>query len=263
MVRDVWEVGEAYEAYVGRWSRRVAVEFLRRLSVPAGRTWLDVGCGTGALTQAILAEASPARVVGVDPAEGFLATARGAVGDARAEFRVGDAQALPLADDGFEAVVSGLALNFVPDHVLAVGEMVRVAAPGAVVAAYVWDYAEGMEMMRHFWDAAIAAAPDDSGLDESVRFPVCRPGALRDLWVGAGVLDVVVGPIDVPTVFSGFDDFWDPFLGGQGAAPAYAMSLTSARRADLRERLRGSLPYAADGTIPLTARAWAVSGTAS
>lgn len=259
MVRDVWEVGEAYEAYVGRWSRRVAVEFLRRLDVPAGRTWVDVGCGTGALTQAILTWADPALVVGVDPAEGFLATAGAAVTDARASFRVGDARSLPLPDGGFEVVVSGLALNFVPDHERAVGELARVAAPGAVVAAYVWDYAEGMEMMRHFWDAA---APDSAGLDEAVRFPVCRPGPLRDLWVGAGLRDVVVDPIDVPTVFTGFDDFWNPFLGGQGAAPAYAMSLSETQRADLRERLRTSLPYADDGTIPLTARAWSITGTA-
>ncbi|MGQ0837383.1 class I SAM-dependent methyltransferase [Actinokineospora sp.] len=260
MAHVVWADGEAYEAYVGRWSRRVAAAFVRRLDVPAGRRWLDVGCGTGALTSTVLAVADPAEVVGVDPSEAFLAIAR-AVG-LRATFHVGDARSLPLPDRRFDAVVSGLALNFVPDSRAAAAEFARVAAPGGVVAAYVWDYAEGMAMMRYFWDAAAALDPAAVDLVEGRRFPLCEPDALRLLWSDAGLDEVTVEPIDVPTVFTDFDDYWRPFLGGQGPAPGYAMSLTEERRGELRDLLRTRLPACQDGTVPLTARAWAVIGTA-
>lgn len=282
MVRDVWAVGDAYEAYVGRWSRRVAADFVPWLGVAAGRRWLDVGCGTGALTATVLAGADPARVVGVDPSVGFLAGARavtgagsteaglagaastgvGLAGDARAAFVAGDARSLPLPDRRFDAIVSGLALNFVPEPGRAAAEITRVAAPGAVAAAYVWDYAEGMAMMRHFWDAAAELDPQAAGLDEGRRFPLCRPEPLRLLWTEAGLTDVEVRAIEVPTVFAGFDDFWRPFLGGQGPAPAYLATLDDARRDAVRDLVRGRLPSLVGGTIPLRARVWAVRGTA-
>jgi SAM-dependent methyltransferase len=229
---SMWAVGKAYEAYVGRWSRRVALVFLRWLNVSAGRRWLDVGCGTGALTETIVAVADPGLVVGVDPSEGFLVDARARVADPRVSFRIGDARSLPLPDRHFEAVVSGLALNFVPDEYQAVAEFARVATVGGTVAAYVWDYADGMAMMRYFWDAATTLDPGAAELDEGRRFRVCQPGPLGELWTGAGLRNVAVRSIDVDAVFTSFDDFWTPFLGGQGPPPAYAMSLTqtTARR---------------------------------
>jgi SAM-dependent methyltransferase len=260
---DVWAAGDAYEAYVGRWSRRIAEVFLRWLDVPPGRRWLDVGCGTGALTEAVLALADPAEIVGVDPAEGFLSTAGARIVDPRASFRVGDAEALPLADGRFDAVVSGLALNFVPDPSRALSEFARVAALGGVAAAYVWDYAEGMALMRYFWDAAAAVDPAAAELDEGRRFPLCRPEPLARLWAGAGLDQVTVQAIEQPTVFADFDDYWTPFLGGQGPAPGYVMSLPEEHRSALRELLRARLPFGPGGTIPLTAKAWAVRGTAA
>lgn len=261
MAHEVWAVGDAYEVYIGRWSRPVANAFVQGLAMPPGRRWLDVGCGTGALTATVLALADPAEVVGVDPSEQFLSTARSRIGDARATFRTGDAQSLPLPDHRFDAVVSALAVNFVPDPARAAAEFVRVAAPGAVVAAYVWDYAEGMAMIRQFWDAATALDPAAAELDEARRFPLCRPEPLRDLWKSAGLDEVTVEPIEVPTVFSDFDDYWTPFLGGQGPAPEYVASLPDSNRDALRELLRTRLPTSPDGTIGLVARAWAVRGT--
>lgn len=261
MVHEVWAVGEAYEAYVGRWSRRVAEAFVRWLDVPAGRRWLDVGCGTGALTATVLAVADPAEVVGVDSSEGFLATARARIADQRASFHPADARELPLPDRRFDAVVSGLTLNFVPDPSRAAAELARVTTPGGVAAAYVWDYADGMDMMRHFWDAAAALDPAAAELDEGRRFPLCRKEPLGLLWTEAGLGNVTVDAVEVPTVFADFDDYWTPFLGGQGPAPGYAMSLTEERRSALREELRTRLPSTSDGSIPLTARAWAVRGT--
>ena len=264
MVRDVWALGDAYEAYVGRWSRRVAADFVPWLGVPAGRRWLDVGCGTGALTATVLAGARPARVVGVDPSPGFLKAAGVTFGaEARAGFVVGDARSLPLPDRRFDAIVSGLALNFVPEPARAAAELARVAAPGAVVAAYVWDYAEGMAMMRYVWDAAAEVDPQGAGLDEGRRFPLCRPEPLRLLWTDAGLTGVEVRPFEVPTVFADFDDYWRPFLGGQGAAPAYLATLDDARRDAIRDLVRARLPSLVDGSIPLNARVWAVRGTAT
>ncbi|HEX2526390.1 MAG TPA: methyltransferase domain-containing protein [Geminicoccus sp.] len=259
----LWAAGEVYEPYVGRWSRKVAPRFLAWLDVPAGARWLDVGCGTGALTGAILEHHAPASVLGIDPSEGFLFHARQHVLDERAAFRPGDAQALPVEDGAFDAVASALVLNFVPDPSRAAAEMRRATRMGGRVAAYVWDYADGMQLMRRFWDAAMALDPAGAGAkDEALRFGLCRPEPLRALFGQAGLRDVEVTTIDVPTVFRDFDDYWTPFLGGQAPAPAYCMSLSEDRRAALRQRLRATLPVEADGSIRLAARAWAVQGIA-
>lgn len=261
MASPVWVDGTAYEAYVGRWSRLVAVEFVRWLDLPGGLRWLDVGSGTGVLTATVLTTAQPRQITGVDPSEGFVTQARAQVTDPRASFAVGDARVLPLPDRAVDVVVSGLVLNFVPEPARAVADFARVVSPGGVVAAYVWDYAEGMQMMRHFWDAAGALDPAAAGRDDGRGFPLCRPDALRNLWRDGGLTDISVQAIDVPTVFAGFADYWTPFLGGQGSAPAYLASLAEPEQAALRDLLATRLPPEPDGSIRLTARAWAVRGT--
>jgi SAM-dependent methyltransferase len=255
---DVWAAGDLYEPYVGRWSRRVACDFLDWLAIPAGRDWVDVGCGTGALTQVILEQAAPGKVQGIDSSPGFIEYARARTPDARAAFKQGDAQSLPLEPACFDVAVSGLVLNFVPKPALAVAQMARAVRPGGVVAAYVWDYAGKMELMRHFWEAAASLDPKALDLDEGRRFPMCTPGALAELFGEGGLPEVHVRAIDIPTRFRDFNDYWSPFLGGQGPAPAYCMSLSEERRAALRERIRSRLAVAADGSIALMARAWAV-----
>lgn len=187
--------------------------------------------------------------------------ARAHVTDPRARFETGDARALPVETGAFDAVVSGLVLNFVPQPERAAGEMARAARPGATVAAYVWDYAGRMELMRHFWDAAVALDPAALELDEGRRFPMAKPAPLAALFEGGGLSDVVTRAIDVPTVFRDFDDYWTPFLGGQAPAPGYCMSLPEERRVALREEIRRRLPIERDGSIRLVARAWAVRGT--
>jgi len=239
----------------------VARDFVRWVEVAPGSRWLDVGCGTGALTSAILAAAEPAAVVGVDPSASYVDHTRSVVTDPRAEFEVADAMALGRADGEFDAVVSGLVLNFVPDQAAALVEMQRVAKSVATVAAYVWEYGRGMELMRYFWDAAVDHDPAAVAVEEGTRFPLCRPEPLTELFTTAGLTDVATEGIVVPTVFADFDDFWRPFLGGQGSAASYAMSLTEDARAELRELLRSRLPADGTGAIPLTARAWAVRGT--
>ena len=257
---DTWAAGDRYEPYVGRWSRLVAREFLGRLGLAPGIDWLDVGCGTGALTRTIVESASPRTVRGIDRSPEFIAYARAHAVDARVRFDVGDAEALPIEDSTVDAAVSGLVLNFVAHPNVALREMRRAVRGRGTVAVYVWDHADGMQMMRRFWDAAGALDSAARQLDEGVRFPLCRPEPLRRLFNEAALDDVDVASIDVPTVFRDFDDYWSPFLGGQGPAPGYAMALDDARRDALRERLRSSLPTEPDGSISLTARAWCARG---
>ena len=258
--KDTWAAGKLYEPYVGRWSRLVAGDFLRWLAAPGGQDWLDVGCGTGGLSETILRHGQPRSVRGVDTSASFVEHARAHVADPRATFEVGDAQSLPVASAQFDAAVSGLVLNFVPKPERAVQEMKRAARPGGIVALYVWDYAGKMELMRYFWDAAAALDPQAAELDEGRRFPICRPDALAGLFGEAGLREVETKAIDVATVFRDFDDYWTPFLGAQGPAPGYAMSLDEEGRGALRDAIRAALPVSGDGSIPLVARAWAVRG---
>jgi len=258
-MNDRWSSGEAYEGYVGRWSRLVAEEFLEWMNAKSGARWLDVGCGTGELTRAIAGTVSPEAVVGVDPSSEFVGYAERKSGD-EIEFRVGDAQRLPFEDSTFDATVSGLVLNFVPDANRGAAEMVRVTHSGGIVGSYVWDYSGGAQFMRHFWDAATELDPTAAGADEGQRFKVCNPEAMTELFEGAGLTDVETRAIDVPTRFRDFDDYWSPLMGGQGPAGVHATSLDEAGRTALRELIREKLPIDSDGSIALMARAWAVRG---
>ena len=259
---EILRAGSAYQSFMGRWSTAVAHEFLAWLAIPPGRRWLDVGCGTGALSAMILKSASPSEVQGVDPSEASVAYAQFTITDNRASFMVGDALALPSEMDGFDVIVSGLVLNQLSSPEAGVAEMIRVAKPGGIVAAYVWDFAEGMQMLRCFWDTAIELDPAAEELDQTKRFSLCHPDRLRELFDDSGLIDVCVHTIDVTAVFRDFDDYWTPFLSGRHLrAPGYVISLDEDRRARLRERLRANLPIGADGSIHLIARAWAVRGS--
>ena len=258
-VSDTWERGNPYEQYVGRWSRQVAPRFLSWLNVPPQQRWLDVGCGTGALSAAILDSCSPVSVAGVEPSEGFLQKAKDQLAGQVLLSR-GNAEQIPLEDGAVDVAVSGLVLNFVPDARAALREMARVTGAGGTIAAYVWDYSGKMEMMRHFWDAAVEIDPAAAKADEGARFPLCRPDALAELFAVAGLGGIEVTSIDITTAFASFDEYWRPFLGGQGPAPAYAMAQGEKARADLRDRIRARLPLRADGSLSLIARAWAVRG---
>lgn len=260
--KDLFADGEAYEHYIGRWSRPVGHIFLDWLSQSQGLRWADVGCGTGALAETILKKAAPNWVVGIEPSEGFLNVARASIEDVRVKFIPGDAQSLPLENQEVDVVVSGLVLNFVPDKKSALKEMRRVVKPGGTVAAYVWDYSGDMQLIWYFWDAAAALFPDAVEHDEGNQFPICKPEPLAELFSGVGLETVETCALDTPTVFADFDDYWSPFLKGVGPAGAFCVSLPKNDQERLREKLESTLPVNADGTIGLTARAWAVRGTA-
>ncbi len=262
MSRDRWAGGPAYESYIGRWSRRVAPELVAWLNLPAGGDWLDVGCGTGSLSATILDRAAPASVVGVDPSADFIEHARATILDARARFETGSADALPLESGSADAAVAGLVLNFVPDIPAALAEMRRVVRAGGWLAAYVWDYGGGMEVLRRYWEAAAAVDPEGVEAVGAELFPICEPGALAAAFRAAGLEDVADRAIEIPAVFVDFDDYWQPFLSGIGPAPGFNLRLDEARRGAVRERLRATLPVEPDGSIHLTAGAWAARGAA-
>jgi SAM-dependent methyltransferase len=260
---DNWIAGDAYEAYMGRWSRSLARVFVKWLHPEPSAHWLEFGCGTGALTSAICDLCEPASVVACDPSDPFLGHARNNLADARASFVIGGTESLPWREGGFDVVVSGLVLNFLPDLGQIMSSIHERLRPGGTVAAYVWDYAQGMEFLRCFWDEAVASDPSAAALDEGRRFPLCRPEALVSLFQAARLAQVKTELLDIQTNFSNFDDYWTPFLRGTGPAPSYVASLDPQSRDWLRERLKLRLNCRSDKRIHLRARAWAVSGVAN
>lgn len=256
---NLWADGGAYERYMGRWSRRIAPQFVEWLDLRGGLRWADLGCGTGALSTSVLELAAPASVVGVDPSPGFLEEAAASLVDPRVTLRHGSVE--QLEPGAFDAVVAGLVLNFVPDVEGALRAMAD-AASGGTVAAYVWDYAGGMEMLHRFWSAAERLAPVPVGQQELSRFAMCEPGELTRLWEGAGMSEVTTVGLGTEAAFGSFEEIWAPFLGGTGPAPAYVQGLDEAQVARLRDELERDLRRDEKGGYRLGARAWAVRGTA-
>lgn len=258
--REIFAESDAYERFMGRWSRRLAPLLVKVASVGERDSILDVGSGTGALAFAI-AEAIPsARVTGVDPSSSYVRYAQARTPSERVQFLVGDAQMLQMPDAMFDKTLSLLVMNFIPDPAKAVREMMRVTRSGGIVAAAVWDYGEGMEMLRVFWDEAVALDATIAVRDER-HMPLCRPGELAALWRANGLQQVEERPIVIDLSFASFDDYWLPFLGGQGPAGAYVTSLSETARAALEARLRKRLlGERRDAAFTLQARAWAVKG---
>lgn len=257
---DRWIAGDAYEAYMGRWSRRLARVFVKWLQPAPSANWLELGSGTGALTSTICNHCEPATIIACDPSERFVEHAREHLPDARISFIVGGAEDLPRRDGGFDVAVSGLVFNFLPDPEAAVASVRERLRSGGMVAAYVWDYAEGMEFLRLFWDEAVALDPRAVALDEGKRFPLCEASALASLFRTGRLAEVETRALEIPTDFTTFDDYWMPFLRGTGPAPSYIASLDPHNRELLRERLGRRLQAGSDGRILLRARAWAVRG---
>ena len=261
-MNDSWLSGSAYERFMGRWSNLIAQQFLSWLAIPPARSWLDVGCGTGSLTRLILETHQPKEITAIDSSGDFILYAQRSITHPSVHFQVGLAQSLELDSNSIDAVVSGLVLNFVPQPEAAIREMLRVTKPGGKIGIFLWDYADGMQMLRYFWDAAVELDHIAREFDEGIRFPLCQEGQLETLVREAGLKQVEAIPIEVRTVFQDFDDYWQPFLGNVGPAPNYTMSLKLKDRQKLEDKLHQSLPVDDNGSISLIARAWAVKGTA-
>lgn len=252
--------GDDYDLLMGRWSRLLAPIFVRFADVKDGEHVLDVGCGTGSLTRALLESGSDVQVTGVDGSADYIAINRQVSGDHRLTLEQGDAQALPYPDRNFDKTVSLLVMNFIPDAPRAVMEMKRVTRTGGSVAAAVWDYGDGMEMLRHLWDEA-AAIDDDAVARHEGNMPLCRQGELAALWTECGLVSVVDTALTIKMDFKSFDDYWVPFLTGVGPSGSYVRSLDAATQATLRDRLREKLTGGlGEAPFTLSARAWAIGG---
>jgi ubiquinone/menaquinone biosynthesis C-methylase UbiE len=259
----MFEVAEAYEASMGRWSRQLAPLFVEFAGVRDGETILDVGCGTGSLTRALASATKAAKIVGVDPSKGFIDYARTQVSDPRVSFEEGDAQALPYPDGSFDRSLALLIVNFIPDAPKAAREMRRVTKKSGFVATTFWDGGGANKLNSCFWDAAVA-------VDTSLKLPIQRPGsygsaeALVELWKRAGVYDIELGELTMPCRFSSFDELWQRYIGDPGSGPSssYAAKLSEGHREAIRQKLREFvLQRDADGPFSLQAKAWAVKGS--
>lgn len=257
---DVWSSGAAYEPYAGRWSRLLARAFLPWLKPWPGNRWLDVGCGTGALSAVILDMVPRAEIIGVDPSPSYVAYARQLLADPRVRVEAGDAGSLPLVTNSFDAAVSGLVLTYVPDPERAVAEMSRVVRSGGTVASYIWDATGGMELASRFWKAAADLDPAATALGAIEANPLGNQASLQRLFQDARLIGVTARAIEIPLNFADFHDLWGSFVGGQEVAPNYVASLDDAARSRLRAHLLESIPHHDDGSITLFARAWAVRG---
>ena len=256
MSKAMFSHAEAYQRFMGRWSERLAPEFVRFCDVREGDQVLDVGCGTGVLSRAVHAAAPTANVLGVDPTPEFLESAA-RYADDHLRFERGRAEQLPCADASFDKVLSSLVLNFVPDRPAALAEMKRATRAGGLIAACVWDYG-GMEMLDVFWQEAAALDPKAAARDEALM-PLCKRGELATFWREQRLTAVEDTALDITLEFASFDDYWAPFLLGQGPAGMYAAQLSQAASAALRDRLRARLERGTE-PIRMSARAWAVKG---
>jgi SAM-dependent methyltransferase len=262
--RSMWAAAHAYERFMGRWSRRVAVPFVDALPVPAGARWLDVGCGAGSLTAVIVERCAPSSLVEIDPSSELLRVARSGMRAApQVRFEPAAAERLPFGDDRFDAAVSGLALNFVADPACGLREMARVTRSGGTVAAYVWDYDHADFFLARFWRAAAEAHGGRVPGDERGRWRLCSVAGLTELAERTDLLDPHIWTIDIETTFDGPEALWEGFLLGVGPSGSWATALSPDRREQLRACLEASLPLARDGHVCLTARALAVTGRAS
>ena len=253
--------GAAYERLMGRWSRLAGEVFLDWLAPPSGLRWLDVACGNGAFTEILVERCDPIEVQGIDPSEGQLAFARRRASTAIAEFRQGDAQALPFEDDIFDVAAMALAINLIPDPAKAVEEMARVVRPGGWVATYMWDILGGGFTME-----PIRQALDEMGVPTPLpAAEVVRMDDMRDLWEKAGFDDVASRRIDISVTYDDFDDFWDANT-GTGATNTITKAIGTLSPAEvekLKERLRAILPTDPEGHISYGAYANAVKGRIS
>jgi SAM-dependent methyltransferase len=246
---------------MGRWSRLVAPRLVDFTDLPPGGRMLDVGSGTGSLAFAIAERKSSAHVLGIDPSSEYVAyaTGRNPFPD-RVRFEMEDAQQLHLPDASFDAALSLLVFNFIPDPNKALLEVRRVTRPGSRLSAAVWDYGAGMRMLRIFWDAAVQLDPEAGKFDEK-HMPLCREAELTALWRQGGLESVREEPIEITMRFESLADYWDPFLLGQGPAGAYVSRLDPSKLPALRNEIKRRLSVSAeDRPFVLSARVWAVRG---
>ncbi len=249
-----------YDNFMGRWSREVATQFLDWIDIDEGSSWLDVGCGAGMLAQAVGERCSPSTIIGADPLEKSITAARQHPDNTGINFEIGDAQDLPFEDDQFDAVISGLMIKFVPDKLKAVNEMKRVAHTGSTIALYDWNMDSNMNTTRHFWSAVADVIPERMEDRATDRTPMTEIDSIANLFEAAGLNAIQQQTISFTTQFRDLNDYWDPITNNAQNVGRFYQTMTNAQRNEVLERLRQTLPLAADGSISFESRAVAVKG---
>jgi SAM-dependent methyltransferase len=255
--------GAAYEIFLGRWTKALAVRLLDFAAFPADGALLDVGTGTGSLAHAMAARWPSRHVVGIDIAESYIAYARAQAKAPQPKFAIGDAAALRLDDAMFAGAAAQLVLNFVPNPLAAVNEMRRVTRPGGTVVAAVWDFRGGLVYQRLFWDTASGLDPGaGAARDRLFSGPLALPDGLPNLLKAASFTDIHRGSLTIRMNYACFDDYWQPLLGGQGPVGTYVAALDDTVRPRIQDAVRRAYCSGApDGERSLTGTAWAVRGT--
>jgi ubiquinone/menaquinone biosynthesis C-methylase UbiE len=265
MTNDLWTDGALYEKYTGRWSRLIANKFIDWLDVKQARMegCVDMGCGTGALSEALIANDVCTSLTCLDRSPAYLSFAKQRIQSSNVQFVTGDVQSTSLSASEHPLIVSGLVLNFVDSPEKMLREMVRIGRSGAVLGVYIWDFSDGMKPIRKFWDAArLSGAPNVDELDAGIQFPICKRENLLQIVTESGWVEPCVEPIEIDAHFENFDDYWSPFLSGQGTGPAFAVSLDEDTRERVRKTLMSLVTDAPDKPFTLRARAWAAKGIA-
>lgn len=257
---ESWSSGNLYNAYMGKWSEQIAKQFIKWLQPSDNALWLDVGCGTGALTKTIVHQASPELIYGLDPSADFISEAKTFVQSPQVNFLVGSGTDIAFNNNHFDYAVSALALNFMPNPQTAIQEISRVTKENGIIALYVWDYIDKMEWLRYFWSSAVALDKSASQYDEGVRFPICQPDNLKALFESCNLKDIELASLSIPAYFETFEAYWELLNIGNFPAPAYLKSLSKEKQTELKAHLQEAVPTQPDGLIYMATRAWAIRG---
>jgi trans-aconitate methyltransferase len=257
---ESWDDTAGYELYVGRWSRQLSADFIQWLRPKPGSTWLEIGCGTGALTSAILHGAKPAHVVAIDKSAAYLQQAQKELASANVTFVTGDVESV-APTKRFDMISSGLVLNFLPHPAQSLRRLMHNLNPGGQLSSFVWDYAGHYQPMRYFWDAAGQIFETAAQYDAGIKFQICNPERLTSLFKSLGLTEIEVTNIERIATFDGFDDYWEPIAAAQGSVTEFMNTLSSGQKADLKETVRKRLPIAANGEIKLVLNALAIKGS--
>jgi ubiquinone/menaquinone biosynthesis C-methylase UbiE len=256
----MFEVADAYEVMMGRWSRQLAPLFVEFVGVRYGDKVLDVGCGTGSLSATLARVTGATKIVGIDRSNGFIEYARMQIADPRVTFNLGDALNLPYPNDSFDRCMALLVIDHLPDASQGVAEMRRVTKPAGVVPTTMWDRSRDNELYGCFWDAAEAIDPTAKRSSDR-RASYGSAAALSNLWEGAGLTDIEITDLIMPCQFSSFDELWQRYLTGEGPAGAYMAGLSADRRKALKSAMRQNVMRdSPNGPCTLQAKAWAVRG---
>jgi SAM-dependent methyltransferase len=256
---EKWDNTQGYEMYVGRWSSLLSIDFVNWLNARSNLKWLEIGCGTGALTKAIAEKCTPSYLLAIDKSDSYIEKAKENVNSGNVSFLNIDINSCPL-NEKFHYITSGLVLNFVPKFGDMLRKLMNNLEPGGEISSFVWDYGGHYQPMRHFWNAACEIIPGSEKFDAGRNFDICTKENLIRLFEGIGLNDIQFTTIERIATFQNFDDYWLPIISAQGSVTEFISTLKEAEKEKLKEHLKRKLPIAFNGEIKLVISVLAAKG---